>query len=71
MYSNYSIIIDKGECHEYYVHHNFRDIFSWPKSTFNHFVVILKDYWETVTEVSSEELTHNATEKYNKTEESK
>ena len=35
MYSNYSIIIDKGERHYYYVHRIFRDPVLGPNSTFS------------------------------------
>ena len=30
MSSNYSIIIDKGECYDYYVRHILRDLSKWP-----------------------------------------
>ena len=52
MPSNYSIIIDKGECREDYVRHIFRDILSGPKSTFNCFIEITKEDWDTEREVT-------------------
>ena len=51
MYLNYSIILDKGELHEDYVRHIFRDLFSRPNSTFNSFVERSKYDWYTETEV--------------------
>ena len=65
MSSNYYIIIDKVEHHEYYVIHIFRALFSGPNSTCNRLIEIMKDDWDTVIEVSAEELVQNATEKYN------
>ena len=65
MYSNYSIIIDKGEIHEDYVFQIFRDLLSGKKSTFNSFIENNKDDWDTGREVISVELIHNGTEKYN------
>ena len=65
MSSNYSIILDKGERHEYYVRHIFRDILSGPNSTLKYFIKISKDYWDTVTEVLEGDIIQNATEKYN------
>ena len=47
MYSNYSIIIDKGELHKDYVRHIFRNILSGPNSIFNRFIERAKDDWET------------------------
>ena len=38
MSSNYSIVIDKGEHNEDYVINIFRDQFSGPNSTLNHFI---------------------------------
>ena len=38
MSSNYTIVIDEGEQHEYYVHYLFRDLFFGSNSTFNCFV---------------------------------
>ena len=38
MYLNYSTIVDKGEFHEDYVRHIFRDLFSGLNSTFNFFI---------------------------------
>ena len=35
IYSNFSIIIDKGELHKYFVRHIFRAIFEGPNSNFN------------------------------------
>ena len=37
--SNYSIIIDKGELHKYYVGHIFRAILSRPNSNFGSFFI--------------------------------
>ena len=47
MSSKYTIIIDKGECHEDYVWHIFRALLSGPNSTFNCFIEIKKDDWDT------------------------
>ena len=49
MSSNYTIIIEKGECHGDYVCHIFRALLSGPNSTFNHFIEITKDDWDTGT----------------------
>ena len=65
MYSNYSIILDKGESHEYFVCHIFRAILSGPNLTFNHFIEISKDYWDIGTDVSSGERIYNASDNYN------
>ena len=35
------------ELHEDYVRHIFRDLFSVPNSTLNHFIEIIKDDWDT------------------------
>ena len=43
MYSNYTIFIDKGEIHEYYVCHLFRSLFSVSNPIFNCFIEITKD----------------------------
>ena len=50
MSSNSSIIFDKVESHEYYVHHIFRALLLGPNSTFNCFIERSKYYWDTVTE---------------------
>ena len=65
MYSNYSIIIDKVEHHEDYVRKIFRALLLGPNSTFNNFIEIIKDDWDTLTEVLPGYLIHNDTEKYN------
>ena len=49
--SNYSILIDKGELHEEYNRHVFRDILSGPNSTFNCFIENYKYDWNIVKEV--------------------
>ena len=67
MSSNSSIIFDKVESHEYYVHHIFRALLLGPNSSFNSFINIAKDDWDTVTELSSGEHNHNDTKKYNGT----
>ena len=51
IYFNYTIIIDKVERHEYYVHHLFRDILSDTNSTLNCFIELTKDDWYTGSEV--------------------
>ena len=65
MYSNYSIITDKGEHHETYVRHIFRFFLSGPNSTFNIFIESTKDDLDTGTEVPAGELIQNTTEKCN------
>ena len=65
---SYSIIIDKGEGHEDYVHHNFRDVLSGPNRTSNRFIESMKVDWYTGTEFPSREvINNNITEKYNNT----
>ena len=49
MSSNESIIIDKGEWHDNYVGHIFRDILSGPNSNFNGFIENTKHDWDTGT----------------------
>ena len=56
MYSNYSIVIDKGESHDDYVRHIFRDILTGPKSTLNCFIERTRDDRETGTELPPAEL---------------
>ena len=63
MSSNYSIIIDKGGRHEYYVCHILRDILSGPNSTFNSLIEIDKDAWYTGTELPAGELINNTNDK--------
>ena len=65
MSSNYSIIIDKRECHEDFVRQIFRALFTGPNSTFNRFIQRTKDDWYMGEEVPEGELSHNATQKYN------
>ena len=43
MSSNYPIIIDKGELHEYYLRYIFSDLLSGPKSTLDCFIERNKD----------------------------
>ena len=47
MYSNYTIIIYKGELHDNYVCHLFGYLFSGPNSAFDSFIDLEKDYWYT------------------------
>ena len=47
MSSNYTIIIDKGERHWYYVCRIFRDILSGPNPNFNNLIEIKNDDWDT------------------------
>ena len=61
----YSIIIDKGEKHKYYVFHIFKSIFSGPNSTFDIIVGSAKGDEDTGSKVSSGELIQNATENQN------
>ena len=65
MSSNYSIIIDKGERHEYCVRHIFRYLLSGSTSTFNFSIERAKDGCDTVTEVLEGYPIQNATENYN------
>ena len=65
MYSNYTIIIYKGELHDNYVCHLFGYLFSGPNSAFDSFIDLEKDYWYTWTEVPAPEIIHNSTVKYN------
>ena len=65
MSSNYSIIVDKGERHEYCVRNIYRALLPGPNSTFNHFIEKSKGYCDTVTESLEEYLNHSSTEKYN------
>ena len=62
---NYTIIIDKGERHEYYVSHIFRFILSGINSSFDSFISITKDDWDTGTEIPAPDLVYNCTKKYN------
>ena len=71
MYSNYSIIIDKGKRHADYVRHIFRDLLSWQKSSSNFFIERKKDDWDTETEVPAAELIQNSTDSYNSMVEAK
>ena len=64
---NYTIIIDKGEYHEDYACQIFRALLSGTNSTFNCFIEIKKDDWDTVSEILASDLIRNATEKYNNT----
>ena len=45
--SYYSVVIDKGGCHENCFCHIFRYILSGPNSTFKHFINITKDECDT------------------------
>ena len=47
MSSNYSIIIDKIERHEDYIRQIFRALLSGKNSTFDRFIEITKNYWNT------------------------
>ena len=67
MPSNYSIVIDKVDRHEYYVRHIFRSLLSVPKSTFNTFIEKAKDDWETKIEFAERKLFQNANYRYNNT----
>ena len=51
MFSNYSIIIDKGERYEDYFINIFRALLSGPNSTFNSSIERTKYDWDTGTEV--------------------
>ena len=64
MFSNESIIIDKGELHEDCVKHIFGGIFPGQNSTFNSFFESNVDDQDTGTEVLAGDLIHNATENY-------
>ena len=68
---DYSIIIDKGEQHENYIHHIFIDLFSGPNSAFSRFIEKTKGDCYTFTEVPTREIIHNATYKHNNMAESK
>ena len=54
MSATYNIIIGKVGCHEYYMHHIFRDILSLINSTFYHFIEIYKNKWDTGTYIEAE-----------------
>ena len=65
MSSNYSIIIDKLECHADYGRHIFRDILSRPNSTFNCFMKRTKDDWDTGRQFPAGEIINNSTKMCN------
>ena len=67
MNSNDSIIIDKGERHDYCVGDIFRAILSGKNSAFNCFIERTKDDWYTRKYFIAVDLIKNATKKYNNT----
>ena len=53
MYSNYAMLIYKGEQYKDSVSHIFRNILSVPKSAFKKFIEKTRDYWDTGKEFLS------------------
>ena len=65
MSSNYTIFIDKGDFHEDYDCHLFRDLLSPTNSNFNCFIEITKDDWYTGSEILASDIIRNTTDNYN------
>ena len=65
IYSNYTIIIDKGGNNEDYVHPIFRAHLLGLNSTLNCFIECPKYEWDTGTEIETGDLIQNTTKNYN------